>query len=137
MAFEVVTDHPLAGIGFQQWGAKIGDYYKTVADWRFSDAAFYHAHNTYLHHAAETGIIGLIFFLMFWGYLCFACYKLSSVATRGKLDFAMANGTLYGMANLFIGGIFDMSFDEIPTMFLVSFCLGMLFLIQPGEGHQL
>jgi O-antigen ligase len=63
----MIRANPVAGIGYRQWGEKVSGYSgRYSSEWKFTDASLHHAHNVYLHTAAETGLVGLLLFLAFW-----------------------------------------------------------------------
>ncbi len=61
----MIADHPFIGIG---WGAFKSVYPNYDYYLKGADVEIYHAHNIFLHHAAEVGIIGaMAFFWYFFG----------------------------------------------------------------------
>ena len=61
----MIADHPFIGIG---WGAFKDVYPNYDYYLKGTDVLIYHAHNIYLHYAAEIGIVGaLTFFWVFFG----------------------------------------------------------------------
>ena len=61
----MIADHPFIGIG---WGAFKDVYPNYDYYLKDTDVLIYHAHNIYLHYAAEIGIVGaLTFFWIFFG----------------------------------------------------------------------
>ena len=63
--FAMIEDHPFIGIG---WGAFKSLYPSYDYYLKGADVLIYHAHNIFLHYAAEVGIIGAMsFFWCFFG----------------------------------------------------------------------
>lgn len=61
----MIADHPFVGVGWGAYKAVYPQYNYYLAD---PDIVIYHAHNLYLHTAAEVGIVGaLAFFWYFFG----------------------------------------------------------------------
>lgn len=61
----MIADHPFIGIG---WGAFLKTYPSYNYYIKDAEVLIYHAHNIYLHYAAEIGIIGAMsFFWLFFG----------------------------------------------------------------------
>ena len=61
----MISDHPFTGIGWGAYQFVYPQYNYYIAD---PNIIIYHAHNLYLHHAAEIGIVGaLAFFWYFFG----------------------------------------------------------------------
>lgn len=66
----LIVAHPFFGVGFGNYGAAY-DQYRTV-NWPI---ALGHAHNYYLNIWAETGIIGLLAYLLLWGMVFYRTIK--------------------------------------------------------------
>lgn len=60
-AVNMATDHPWLGVGFGNYETAYPQY--RLVNWKFPLG---HAHNYYLNVLAETGIIGLIAYLLLW-----------------------------------------------------------------------
>jgi O-antigen ligase len=69
-AQNMIVAHPFFGVGFGNYGAAY-DQYRT-ANWPI---ALGHAHNYYLNIWAETGIIGLLAYLLLWGMIFYRTIK--------------------------------------------------------------
>lgn len=84
--FAMIADHPFIGIG---WGAFKSVYPNYDYYLKGADVEIYHAHNIFLHLAAEVGIIGaMAFFWYFFGTM-FMTLELGAnkkfVAIRDKI----------------------------------------------------
>jgi putative inorganic carbon (hco3(-)) transporter len=99
--------------GDQPWlGVGIGNYGVNYA--RYPQPYFYdplgHAHNVFINFAAETGVLGLGAFLLFWlGVACFAARL--GWARRGWIS-ALAIGVLGTWTYLTVHGMFDNLFVQ-------------------------
>jgi len=60
-AWDMFRDHPLLGVGIGNYGVVYPQY--ALAGWENTTG---HAHNYYLNLLAETGIVGLSVYLVFW-----------------------------------------------------------------------
>ena len=69
-AENMIVAHPFFGVGFGNYGAAY-DQYRTV-NWPI---ALGHAHNYYLNIWAETGIVGLLAYLLLWGMAFYQAIK--------------------------------------------------------------
>jgi putative inorganic carbon (HCO3(-)) transporter len=87
-ALAMWRDHPWLGVGFGNYQASYGRY--ALPKWPM---ALGHAHNYYLNVAAETGLVGLVAYLILWG----AAFWQTGKAMRGARTpyaRAVALGTL-------------------------------------------
>ncbi len=66
---EIFKDYPILGTGYTQNNLRLTEYYKklNIPEDEFKS----HAHNQYLQFAAGTGILGLIFYLIFLSSIFF------------------------------------------------------------------
>jgi putative inorganic carbon (HCO3(-)) transporter len=140
VAGDMIRDHPVAGVGFKQWGERVSEYTGRYSpEWEFSEASFHHAHDVYLTVAAETGLVGLFFFLAFWLYLLFLTVRNASVFRSDDFVRALNMGASYVLINLLIGGVFEENFGTLPIMHLVVFVLTLSFFVTakaPGAGDD-
>ena len=131
---EIIKDHPIVGIGFRQWRERFNDYSgKYSADWNFSNAALHHAHNLYLTVAAETGIVGLCLFLVFWAYITIKTWSCTRSSSKGCFENALALGVFFGLVTLFIGGFFEDNLGKWINLSLISLLSGLVFFLHAGK----
>jgi O-antigen ligase len=134
VAEDMIRDHPVAGVGFKQWGERVSEYTAVYSsEWKFSEASFHHAHDVYLTVAAETGMVGLFFFLAFWLYLLFLAVRTASAFRSDSFVRALNLGASYVLINLLIGGVFEENFGTIPIMHLVAFIFTVSFFVTAKE----
>ena len=80
----MIEDKPLTGFGPGQWQVNYRKTYKVVEESR--DLG--HAHNNFLHIAAESGLIGVAGFTAFWLFFLAAYIFMFGMSdyTWGKSD---------------------------------------------------
>ncbi|MDA8432120.1 MAG: O-antigen ligase family protein [Nitrospiraceae bacterium] len=141
VARDMIETSPVAGIGYRHWGDRISQYTgKYASEWKFSDASFHHAHNVYLHVAAETGLVGLALFLAFWVSLLVLLLRASASAEDGSFTRALTSGSAFAIVNLFIGGLFENNFWTLLIVMLICFVAALALFVADGpslrtEGH--
>jgi putative inorganic carbon (HCO3(-)) transporter len=100
-ALDMWGDHPWLGVGFGNYQVAYADY--ALPKWR---EGLGHAHNYYLNVAAETGLIGLVSYLVLWG----AALWQTAKAIRRSGDFyakALALGALGILVHVSVHNIVD------------------------------
>lgn len=99
-AYEMWVDKPWLGQGVGNYAAVYPNFY--IPPWT---AALGHAHNLFLNTLAETGIVGLAAYLLFWGqalWLTVQATRRSSGLWRG-----VGIGTLGVLVHLHVHNFFD------------------------------
>ena len=136
-AGDIIKYNPVSGIGFRQWRERFSDYSgKYAMSWKFTEAALHHAHNLYLTVAAETGIVGLFLFMVFWAYLLMAIWRCTSSSPGGSFENALALGTFFGLVNFLIGGLFEDNLGKWMNISLISFLSGLVFSLRAGKTER-
>lgn len=111
----MILDHPILGIG---WGSFLKVY--PEYDFYINDASaqIFHAHNMYLHYAAEIGIVGAAaYFWFFFGTMVSAF--LSSGAEESPLVRRSELGWGLALVTVAFGGVTDDVVFNIPTSMLL------------------
>ncbi len=120
-ALRMWRDHFWLGVG-------IGNYepvYRSYALPRWPEPLG-HAHNYYLNIAAETGFIGLLAYLFFWGWVFAQALKALSLHTGWEK--ALIIGTIGSLTHLAVHNFFDNLY--VHGMYLhVGVLLGILSLL--------
>ena len=102
----MVIDYPLTGIGIGNYAARYPDY--KIGPWTESIG---HAHNLYIHLAAETGLIGLGLFVIFLTWLIVHVAGFRSIADSDQVMLVGATGSIVAFSihnivdSLFVGGL--------------------------------
>lgn len=136
-AGDIIKEHPVLGIGFRQWRERFSDYSgKYASSWKFTEAALHHAHNLYLTVAAETGIVGLFLFMVFWAYLLMAIWRCTRSSPGGSFENALALGIFFGLLNFLIGGLFEDNLEKSVNISLISFLSGLVFFLHAGKTER-
>lgn len=116
---EMIFDHPVMGIG---WGA----YWMVYPQYDFyiNDTAvkIVHAHNMYLHFAAEIGVFGAIaYFWTFFGTMRLALKKREGTAFLQTFR----TGAGLALLSVALGGLTDDVVFNIPTSILLWMLLAL------------
>ena len=120
-ALDMWRDHPWLGVGIGNYAA----VYPAYAVGRWLDPLG-HAHNFYLNVAAETGLLGLLAYSLFW----LSAFWLGWRAVRHSRGFerAVAAGCVGVLVHLSVHNLVDNLF--VQGMYLhVAIVLGLLWLI--------
>ncbi len=127
-AGEMFADHPFLGVGIGNYAA----VYPAYALPRWSDPLG-HAHNYYLNVAAETGLLGLLAYLVLWGAALWQGWRALRAATgvwhslaAGLLGMIVALSIHNGFDNLFVHGM----------AVQVGIALGMVAVIQRSTAVE-
>lgn len=109
-SWKIVREHPLKGCGKGDWGIAIGQYAtKYLPDRIGRNKSFSHAHNDFVQQVAETGISGLVLFiipLLLLLTLAFASWF------RGTADPDMLI-LATGLAAFLVFAFFDFPFQQV------------------------
>lgn len=121
-ALKMWGDHFWLGVG-------IGNYepvYRNYALPRWPEPLG-HAHNYYLNIAAETGFIGLLAYLFFWGWVFAQAFKALSLNTGWEK--ALLIGAIGSLTHLAVHNLFDNLY--VHGMYLhVGILLGIISLLR-------
>jgi O-antigen ligase len=119
---DIVHEHPVLGLGFGRYRWAARPYYDRhpQADRRS------HAHNNFLHIAAEAGLVGLAAFTLVFA----TALRFGSEAVRGARDpvaRAVARGACLGTIGFLVGGLTQYTFGdtEVATAMWVTLAILM------------
>ncbi|MDR3565329.1 MAG: O-antigen ligase family protein [Negativicutes bacterium] len=128
----MITGHPWLGIG---WGA----YWMVYPEYDFfvlnANTKILHAHNMYLHIAAEIGLPG---FLTFLGILCghaYSAYRLAARATD-RWSAGLMLGVVGAMVSIAVGGLTDYVLFSIQMSMLFWLLNSLVIVLYLAEGHR-
>jgi O-antigen ligase len=122
----IFLDYPIIGAGYSLNNSRLTEYYKKL---NIQDDGFRsHAHNQYLHFAAGTGILGLLFYLFFIGSIFKDALKgyLQSSDNHTKSIYL---SLLSSFISFLIAGLtesnFSISKNRLLFLFLCSFIISI------------
>jgi O-antigen ligase len=133
LAFHMIADHPLLGVGANNCAFVSEDYTNTVA---LRSAWFYTVHNKYLLVWVETGILGLSAFLWF----------LAATLRRGWLTWKINNRFLAPLGLAFsaamMGQMIHMFVDvfhsrpQVQTFWLIAGVVTAIYNVSKDEASR-
>lgn len=126
-AREMWRDHPWLGVGFGNYAA----VYPAYAVGRWLDPLG-HAHNYLLNLGAETGLVGITAYLIFWIFTFVVLWAF--VRRRDGFDRAVAIGVLGIMVHLQVHNFFDNLY--VQGMYLhIALVLALVSVIYQPQTH--
>ncbi|MBF0485340.1 MAG: O-antigen ligase family protein [Candidatus Omnitrophica bacterium] len=129
-AVQVIADHPLVGVGLNNFQEIVGQYgVREASAGFFKNGVLYLArnlsvHNRFLLTAAETGMVGFAFFLSFLLIVLISGFKY---ITRYKSENSLVS---FGLYAAFVGSLFYMQveiFNDTNILTLFMLVVGLLF----------
>lgn len=120
-AVRMARAHPWLGVGLGNFEASYPDF--RLANWRYDLG---HAHNVYLNVLAETGLIGLSAYILFWG-IVFA-WTLRALDTTQRKVRTLALGLLGVWTHLAVHNLVDNLLVNNVHLYIGSL-LGMLSIL--------
>ncbi len=124
---DMARDYPWLGVGFGNYGPAYADY--ALLNWPY---ALGHAHNYYINLLAETGIIGLLGYILFWSIII--GYTL--VVVR-RLDWpwrGLALGLLAAWVGLSVHHLVDKLY--VNNLYIhLGLMLALLHLLHKNNRH--
>jgi O-antigen ligase len=117
------------GVGFGDYEPAYPDY--GLVNWPI---ALGHAHNYYLNLAAETGLIGLLAYLILWAAVFWVTWRATRQATPGSWRRGLAIGLLGAWTHLSVHQLFDNLYVNNVHLH-VAVMLGMVALLISWTEH--
>ncbi|MDH7485403.1 MAG: O-antigen ligase family protein [Anaerolineae bacterium] len=128
-AWAMFSDHPWLGVGIGNYAVAYSAY--SLPHWR---DALGHAHNIYLHVLAETGLLGLAAYLIFWVVAIVRIWQAR--APQNDYAKAVAIGVLGVIAHLTVHNLVDNLY--VQGMYLhVAILLGLPVVGRFGTADPL
>jgi len=127
----MIADRPLFGIGWGAYQLVYPTYDFFIND---PDTIIYHAHNMYLHLAAEIGVPGLLVFLaLMIGHARLALATAENAANRWVSGLML--GVLAAVIGLAVGGLTDYILFN-PQMAMLFWLLNALTVVVHLNGYS-
>lgn len=127
-AINMLTEHPWTGVGFSNYQPVYEQY--RLLNWPMPLG---HAHNIYLNIAAETGIPGLMFYLILWATIFVV--TLQTIRRSHGIQRAVAIGLLGTWVHLSTHMLVDNLYVN-NTHLMIGALLGLLVSLNAQGGRQ-
>jgi len=129
---QMVSDHPITGVGYNQFDAEFGNYQAAyfkagnASQWEKQVAGYeQYAFNEYLQIAGETGLIGLLLFLGLASALLTPFFRRTKQMKQGFHGF-MPLASASGLMGVLIFALFSYPFSIIPIKLAGVFSAAVL-----------
>ena len=119
----MIKEHPLLGFGVNTYTKNFPAFKpKDYPDVRYT-------HNSYLHMAAETGVVGAGIFLLFLGFVLFSSAKAFLRFKKGTTR-NLAIGVIAGMLGFLAHSVVDTHFYSVTLSAFMFLCLGLIVVFR-------
>lgn len=141
VAWRITEDHPVVGAGLNNYETVAGNYTRrpgVLTSVRNIAEDPHVVHNTYLQILAETGVIGLLLFLLF----ALACLRAAWLAARrfgaiGDTDMeSLTRGVLVATIAMLVSSFFISAGVDKRTWFLLALGPALLALASRATGPE-
>lgn len=122
-ALLIIKDFPVFGCGLNTYSIVAPRYKSGLAE------AGIYAHNSYLQMAAETGIVGLISFVL----VIVSLFTISLMSLKNIKDSFYSGillGLLVGLFGFLVHSFFDVNFYALQLATLMWFIMGLIIAVQ-------
>ncbi len=132
IALQTVKDKPILGWGPENFYIGFEKYYDPTVP-IIKNTWWDRPHNVFLEIAASSGILSLIFYLLFWIVLFWRLQMFKKQHGEGK-DVYLA----HGIQAMFIGYLIALffNFDSFPTYIISFFFIGYSFYLLSKHGEK-
>lgn len=127
----MIRDYPLFGIGWGVYWQVYPRYDYFIAN---EDIIIYHAHNMYLHIAAETGLVGLAVFLAVLAVHLWLALRLVRDQAVGTVVRGIAIGLAAAIIGFCVSGLTDYVLFSLQLALLAWLLLAMLVALWRVAG---
>ncbi|RJP32134.1 MAG: hypothetical protein C4527_06560 [Candidatus Omnitrophota bacterium] len=124
-ALAMIAEKPLFGFGIGTFAIQFPQFRSDELSTYLPFKEFYvdHAHNEYLEIAAETGLVGLFFYLLVIALVTLKIWK-TVMQCRSRENLILI-GLWCGMVGILIHNLFTVTLRHTPTAFLLWSILGL------------
>jgi O-antigen ligase len=131
-ALHMIADHPLLGIGLDNFLYEYRSEYMLPEAWEEPNIS--HPHNFVLHFWLQLGLPGLIaaFALLVWAAL--AAHR-RFWGPAGPIDQALAAGVLGILIDFVVHGSVDNSYFLVDAAVIWWLCIALLLIAEHGQKH--
>jgi len=120
-SFEIIKDHPISGVGFNNWRYEYPKHKLTgLIRSELENVKFYSPHNDYIWLASETGVIGLLLYLLFIILIVFP--KIKTIKNASWVEKAAFLTVIAVFTNAFL----DFPHQKISHGLILFISLGIL-----------
>lgn len=129
-ALAMSSDHPLIGIGEDNWdyhfeNYRVEGYYDTVV----------HPHNDYLTALVSSGYPGLIAFVGMWGVALYVGYRSAKRAKDEQVR-SIALGSTFSILGFLVGSLFQNYYGTFVNCLGWWFMVGLIFSAHSLSGRM-
>lgn len=126
----MAREHPWLGVGAGNYKERFREF---TPSWRFRVARS-HAHNAFIHAAAQTGLVGFATYSLAVGTIAWRLRR-GLRATRGTPASVVVIGVTGACAAFFTHGLFDyLHAYDLPKLLGITVALGEAVARRPGPG---
>jgi putative inorganic carbon (HCO3(-)) transporter len=132
IGWKIFTEHPVIGNGLNMFFSKFREYRED----EYRNKLGSYAHNGFLQIAAETGIIGLLVFLLLIARVFSSVFRYIR-ESESAFYRAFALGLASGVLAFLIQSFFDTNLQSLPLAALFWFSLALLGSLEGIHGRKI
>lgn len=141
-SIKIFEDYPVHGIGQDQFQYMYNTQYISPLAKQRGDEDYHkghgHPHNNFFKYLSEGGLIGIVAFIMLYGFFAYKFWMLyRKEKAMAKLSYGMIG--LLIMIGIQVEGLTDTNLTQVPIMREFWFLMGLLFAagkMELEEGNQ-
>lgn len=128
----MIADYPLTGIGYGQYGTRYLDYQAKYFDDPANEACFdraaniKQAHNEYIQSFTETGVFGVILFLLIFTTAYLNIFRMLRHAGEDKKENGVILALTASLSVIALHSLVDSPLHTLPVNIIFYFVLGLI-----------